>query len=199
MLMLLICGPRFDDHWSCGNLNLASIWVDWGIILQGLIVYLPLSDSLSGVWAGERKSLRSFWWLGFSVLSGLWAHCPFYLPDQPLQVKATVCWWSSYPRCSPFPQTRNQHALADSEAAVFAPDPDLCFTSVRMWHGCSEPSRPAWFTGTCHWEGVRGPGFCFWADFRLLVWPWAILLVLDSPILTPCVDETYFSHSQPIK
>ena len=125
--MLMICGPCFEDHWSCGNLNSASVWVDWGIILQGLIVYLPLSDSLSGVWTGGRRSLRSFWWLGFSVLSGPWAHCPFHLPDWPLQVKATVCWWSSYPCHSPFHQTRKQHALADSEAAVFAPDPNLHF------------------------------------------------------------------------
>ena len=35
MWTLLVHGPCFDNHWSYGNLNAASVWVGWEIVLKG--------------------------------------------------------------------------------------------------------------------------------------------------------------------
>ena len=35
MLMLLICGPLFDNQWSCGSLNSTSVCVHLGHYVDG--------------------------------------------------------------------------------------------------------------------------------------------------------------------
>lgn len=155
-MLLLISGRHFDKHWSCGNLNSVSVCVDCGITLKGAVVHLPLSDSVffsSGVWAGRRRSLRSFRWPGFTMQSGPWAHCLLYVPGQPLQVKAMVCWWSSYPPPFPLQPARkpgnSTHSPNQKQpylllTQIFATSWRLLQSQgsggVRIWRGCPEPS-----------------------------------------------------------